>query len=389
MSYTLGRWWRSLGAKSPEERPAAPARPVPLWGPETPDHGAPPSGRRSDGGRTGRRRAVVGPADAPVSATVIVERPVDDNATVAFQGNRYSVQPGLSGTTLELRHRLPSSTLQVHAASGALLVSHRLAPVITGTMVRTPEHRTALESVVLSSFTTARPCDTKANRPPGPESLAEAARLLGTEGREVTVDPVGLCRPGRGHPISDNSLYQQARGHLAYLRMAAAAEALPAELEYATSQKLGHTAFLERILQVEVAATEIRRRASLERFASLPSPFRLEDFDFDAQPSIDKKLVNELATLRFLEDATNVLFIGPPGVGKTMLAVALAPGLHSTRAIALLTQRRQTWWPAVTGRPSKRGGPPPCASSPDPDCWSSTRSATCPWPTRQLPPSSR
>ena len=124
--------------------------------------------------------------------------------------------------------------------------------------------------------------------------------------------------------MSDNSLYQEARSHLAYLRMAAAAEALPAELEYATSQKLGHTAFLERLLQVEVSATEIRRRASLERFASLPSPFRLEDFDFDAQPSIDKKLVNELATLRFLEDATNVLFIGPPGVGKTMLAVALA-----------------------------------------------------------------
>ena len=124
--------------------------------------------------------------------------------------------------------------------------------------------------------------------------------------------------------MSDNSLYQEARSHLAYLRMAAAAEALPAELEYATSQKLGHTAFLERLLQVEVSATEIRRRVSLERFASLPSPFRLEDFDFDAQPSIDKKLVNELATLRFLEDATNVLFIGPPGVGKTMLAVALA-----------------------------------------------------------------
>ena len=73
-----------------------------------------------------------------------------------------------------------------------------------------------------------------------------------------------------------------------------------------------------------MSATEARRRASLERFASLPSPFRLSDFDFDAQPSIDKKLVNELATLRFLEDATNVLFIGPPGVGKTMLAVALA-----------------------------------------------------------------
>jgi DNA replication protein DnaC len=124
--------------------------------------------------------------------------------------------------------------------------------------------------------------------------------------------------------MSEASTYQQLRGHLGYLRLAAAAEALPAELDYAKEHSLGHTAFMERLLAVEVDATEVRRRASLERFASLPSPWRLEDFDFDAQPSVDRSLVNELATLRFLEDATNVLFIGRPGVGKTMLAVALA-----------------------------------------------------------------
>ena len=124
--------------------------------------------------------------------------------------------------------------------------------------------------------------------------------------------------------MSENSAYQKLRGHLAYLRLAAAAEALPGELEHATKNKLGHSAFLERLLEVEVAATEQRRKAGLERFAALPAPWRLDDFDFDAQPSIDRKLVNELATLRFLEDATNVLFIGPPGVGKTMLAVGLA-----------------------------------------------------------------
>jgi DNA replication protein DnaC len=123
--------------------------------------------------------------------------------------------------------------------------------------------------------------------------------------------------------MSDNSTYQQLRSHLAYLRLGAAAEALPGELDHAAKAKLGHTAFLERLLDVEVAATQARRHASLERFASLPAPWRLDDFDFDAQPSVDRALVNELATLRFLEDATNVLFIGPPGVGKTMLAVGL------------------------------------------------------------------
>ena len=67
------------------------------------------------------------------------------------------------------------------------------------------------------------------------------------------------------------SVYQQLRGHLAYLKLAAAAEALPGELDHATKAELSHTAFLERLLAVEVAATAARRHASLERFGDVTS----------------------------------------------------------------------------------------------------------------------
>jgi DNA replication protein DnaC len=123
--------------------------------------------------------------------------------------------------------------------------------------------------------------------------------------------------------MSEQSVYQQLRGHLTYLRLTAAAEALAPELEHANQEKLSHSAFLARLLGVEVASTEERRLAGRRRFACLPAPWQLSDFDFEAQPRLDRKLIDELATLRFVEEAANVLFIGPPGVGKTMLAVGL------------------------------------------------------------------
>ncbi len=84
--------------------------------------------------------------------------------------------------------------------------------------------------------------------------------------------------------MTTSSEYQRLRAHLAFLRMSAAAEALPGLLDEAIKAKWTNQAFLERLLAVEVDAVDERRRTSLSRFASLPSPFRLGDFDFSAQP---------------------------------------------------------------------------------------------------------
>ena len=120
------------------------------------------------------------------------------------------------------------------------------------------------------------------------------------------------------------SLYQRLRGHLAVLKLHDAAEALPAVLDQAAAQDLSMTAALDRLLSIEVEATEARRLAGRLRFACLPTPASLEDFDYDAAAGVDRKVIEELATCRYLETATNVLLIGPPGVGKTHLSVGLA-----------------------------------------------------------------
>jgi len=83
--------------------------------------------------------------------------------------------------------------MEIFSPAAKLMVSHRLAPPGAGAMVRSVEHAPALEAVVLAQFSTARPCDRKANKPPGAAALAERARLMGAQGTEPSVDLAGMA----------------------------------------------------------------------------------------------------------------------------------------------------------------------------------------------------
>jgi DNA replication protein DnaC len=125
-----------------------------------------------------------------------------------------------------------------------------------------------------------------------------------------------------GQPVSSAS-YQALRSHLAYLRLTRAEEVLASHVEAARQANLSYVGFLEALLAEEVAATAERRLRGRLRFARLPVEKRLSDFDYDFQPSVDKKLIEELKTLAFLSSGTHFLLMGPPGVGKTHLAIGL------------------------------------------------------------------
>lgn len=100
-------------------------------------------------------------------------------------------------------------------------------------------------------------------------------------------------------------------------------EQYPIETENATKAKLSYQEFLARMVDLEVLAQLDRSMNHRIHAAGFPQLKRLEEFDFTYQPQLDEKLIRELASMNFLQDAKNIILLGPPGVGKTHLAVAL------------------------------------------------------------------
>ena len=93
---------------------------------------------------------------------------------------------------------------------------------------------------------------------------------------------------------------------------------------------------LAELLGVEVNARHERYLTTRTNLAHLPFQRSIEQFDFDFQPSVDERQIKELANLAFVAEATNILLLGPPGVGKTHLAVALALKANRARLWRLL-----------------------------------------------------
>ncbi len=110
---------------------------------------------------------------------------------------------------------------------------------------------------------------------------------------------------------------------LKQLRLSALAQTLSLRLQEAAANRLSHAEFLELILRDELNVREqrkISRRTQAAEFTALKS---LEDFDWRFNPSISRKDIYELAAGHFIRAATDALFVGPPGVGKSHLAQAI------------------------------------------------------------------
>jgi len=131
-------------------------------------------------------------------------------------------------------------------------------------------------------------------------------------GLSISRTPKGALRlehPMTAASLSSTTVFHRLQELLHYLGLTTSAANLATALETARKQELSAAVFLEGLLRKEVEVTMARRMKSRARLASLPTSKTLENFDFDFQPSVDRGVIAELATLRFIEEHRNVILL--------------------------------------------------------------------------------
>lgn len=124
-------------------------------------------------------------------------------------------------------------------------------------------------------------------------------------------------------PSEANTCEAQAPLALEQLGLSVARQHLDTVCQRAAAEAWSYSHFLGYLLSGELQERHRKTVALNLQFARFPYLKRMEDFDFEAQPGLDRRLLEELATGRFLHEGRNIVFLGPPGVGKTHLAIAL------------------------------------------------------------------
>lgn len=125
-------------------------------------------------------------------------------------------------------------------------------------------------------------------------------------------------------------LLHRVRRQLETLKLTTARDRLDEHLQRAAQRELSHLDMLDALFGDELATRAERGVVTRTNLAHFPTLKSLDTFDVDAQPSLDRKALAELKNLAFIERAENVVLLGPPGVGKTHLAIGL--GLHAVQA---------------------------------------------------------
>ncbi len=237
---------------------------------------------------------------------------------VRVDGNDYSLDPRLVGRRVELRIS-QREVLAVALETGELACRHARSFARHRTITAL-EHARALREL-------------------------RGARCR-ARGRAAAARPLRRADPGVTTSSELAFLFRT-------LKAPAAARALPKLAERARQEEWGYERFAEALLQTEVASRDAHGGEARIKQARFPARKTLEEFDFSFQRSVQKTLVLHLGQLDFLTAKDNVVLLGPPGTGKTHLAIAL--GIRACLAGQRVAFATATEWVARLGDAQRQG----------------------------------